>query len=76
MRCNGHQVDRALVRQGSSQVELESLGSGVFPVLPLLNHSCDSNTLRLFTNNQVFLLAARSDLPPLSSPYLTLLQGD
>ena len=59
MRCNGHQIDRVVVRPGSSQVELESLGSGVFPLLPLLNHSCDHNTTRVFRNNQVLLLAAR-----------------
>ena len=64
VRCNGHQVDRVVARQGSSQVELESLGSGLFPVLPLLNHSCDQNTIRVFTNNRVLLLVARSDHSP------------
>ena len=59
VRCNAHQVDRVVVSQASSQVEVESLGSGLYPLLPLLNHSCDHNTLRLFRNNQVVLLAAR-----------------
>ena len=74
MRCNGHQVDRVVVREASSQVELESTGSGVYPRLPLLNHSCDHNTLRIFRNNQVVLLAARSELSlssAMSSPHVS-----
>lgn len=70
MRSNGHQVDRAVARQGRSEVELESVGSGLYPVLPLLNHSCDNNTLRVFTNNRVLLIAARLDHPPISSNLL------
>ena len=59
VRCNAHQVDRQVVRPGHSQVEVEGVASAVFPLLPLLNHSCDHNTLRVFSNNMVTLLATR-----------------
>ena len=59
VRCNGHQVDRVVTSPGESMVEVESVGSAVFPLLPLLNHSCDHNTVRVFNNNQLILLATR-----------------
>ena len=52
------QVDEvtSMVRAG---VELEGRASAVYPVLPLLNHSCDPNTLRVYSGGRVILLATR-----------------
>ena len=75
VRCNAHQVIMirqddhenevhnvkvdevtSIARAG---VELEGRASAVYPVLPLLNHSCDPNTLRVNIGGRVVLLAAR-----------------
>ena len=59
VRCNGHQVDDGLVDEGGCQVILQGIGSAIYPVLPLLNHSCDSNTVRVYVGNKVMLIATR-----------------
>ena len=43
------------------KVELEGVGAALYPVLALLNHSCNSNTIRIFTNNssKAILVALR-----------------
>ena len=75
VRCNAHQVIMigrddhdndvhhvkvdevtSIARAG---VELEGRASAVYPVLPLLNHSCDPNTLRVNIGGRVVPLAAR-----------------
>ena len=72
VRCNAHQVmmvnnndnndddqvDEVTSITGAG-VELEGRASAVYPVLPLLNHSCDPNTLRLYSGARVLLIAAR-----------------
>ena len=57
------QVDEvtSMVRAG---VELEGRASAVYPVLPLLNHSCDPNTLRVYSGGRVILLTTRSVTVP------------
>ena len=74
VRCNAHQVmmvnndaydnnDDDQVDEVTSiaraRVELEGRASAVYPVLPLLNHSCDPNTLRVYNGGRVLLIAAR-----------------
>ena len=58
VRCNAHQVDQVTaITRGA--VELGGLASAVYPVLPLLNHSCDPNTIRVYTGGRAVLVAAR-----------------
>ena len=74
VRCNAHQVImimRIMINDvydvkvdevtsiARAGVELEGRASAVYPVLPLLNHSCDPNTLRVYSGGRVVLLAAR-----------------
>ena len=74
VRCNAHQVImimRIMINDvydvkvdevtsiARAGVELEGRASAVYPVLPLLNHSCDPNTLRVYIGGRVVLLAAR-----------------
>ena len=56
-RYNAHQVDHSS-REGV-QVSLTGVGSGLYPVLGLINHSCDANTVRININNTVILVATR-----------------
>ena len=58
-RCNGHQVDDGKIDEGGCQVLLHGVGSAIYPVLPLLNHSCDPNTVRVYVENKVMLMATR-----------------
>ena len=57
-RYNGHQVDWSLPSPLPGQADCLPVASGLY--LPLLNHSCDSNTVRLFVGSTMVLLASRS----------------
>ena len=54
------QVDSS-TRIQPGMVELEGIGAALYPTLALLNHSCNSNTIRIFTHNssQAILVAVR-----------------
>ena len=58
-RYNGHQLDWSLPSPSQPrQAELQPVGSGLY--LPLLNHSCDSNTSRIFVDSTMVLVACRN----------------
>jgi len=63
MRYNLHTTNEVECSNMSalSMPKTKETGSALFPTLLLLNHSCDTNTLRLNTGgNQVMLVAKRS----------------
>lgn len=63
LRYNLHTVTEVVSTNmsGLSMPHTRETGSALFPTLLLLNHSCDTNTLRLNINgNQVMMVAKRS----------------
>lgn len=63
LRYNLHTITEVVTTNmnGLSMPQTRETGSALFPTLLLLNHSCDTNTLRLNVNgNQVMMVAKRS----------------
>jgi len=63
LRYNLHTVNEVVSTNmtGLSMPQTKETGTALFPTLLLLNHSCDTNTLRLNVNgNQVMMVAKRS----------------
>ena len=63
-RCNAHQIDRYYQQrtqhsQKETHMDEVGVGSGVYPILSLLNHSCDASTIRFNISNKMLLVASR-----------------
>ena len=59
-RYNAHQIDFNYMKEGRSDiVETYCVGTALYPILPLLNHSCNANTIRFNIGNKVVLVASR-----------------
>lgn len=65
VRCNAYQIewnykDKLIQGEAYPGTHLLTVGTGVYPILCLLNHSCDANTIRFNINNKVLLVASRN----------------
>jgi len=59
-RYNAHEIDMNSKKNGTyDQVDVLSIGSALYPILPLLNHSCNANTIRFNIGKKVVLIASR-----------------
>ncbi|XP_040573982.1 SET and MYND domain-containing protein 4 [Lepeophtheirus salmonis] len=67
IKYNLHSVDRvdgSMERvQARGPISFESIGSGIFPTLLLLNHSCATNTVRHNLRGSHVLVLAKSFIP-------------
>jgi hypothetical protein len=62
-KYNAHQIDfNSRQAERADCVDVYCVGSALYPILPLLNHSCNANTIRFNIGNKVILVASRNIL--------------